>query len=207
VAITDSPRRRRAPADARAEILRAAAVMLTEQPSDTMTVAALMQRTTLSRKSFYVYFRDRADLLAALVEPLREDADAALSRWRDATDMVTAGREAVRAAALTYRQHSPVLRALATASTRDAEAAAVWRRFIDPLVEIAAQKITEATAAGRSAGLDPLPVARALVAMNVASLLTLDPSSSIAEAEAMAGNLATIWERTILSTGGIPIDR
>jgi AcrR family transcriptional regulator len=175
--------------------------MLAEQPSDTMTVAALMQRTTLSRKSFYVYFRDRADLIASLVRPLREDADAALTRWRDAPDMVAAGREAVRAAALTYRRHSPVLRALATASDRDAEAAAVWRGFIDPLVAIAVQKITEATADGRSAGLDPLPTARALVAMNVASLLTLDPSSSVADAEAMAATLATIWERTILSTG------
>lgn len=175
--------------------------MLTEQASDTMTVAALMQRTTLSRKSFYVYFRDRADLIAALVEPLRKDADAALARWRDATDMVAAGREALGAAALTYRQHSSVLRALATASDRDAEAAATWRGFIDPLVNIAVQKITEATGEGRSAGLDPLPVARALVAMNVASLLTLGPSSSIADAEAMAATLATIWERTILSTG------
>lgn len=173
--------------------------MLTDQPSDALTVAALMQRTTLSRKSFYVYFKDRADLLTSLVEPLRRDADAALATWRDAPDMVLAGRTALHAAALMYRRHSPVLRALATASDRDGETAAVWRAFIDPLVAIAVQKITEATADGRSHGLDPVPVARALVAMNVASLLTLHPGSPVHHAEELAQTLATIWERTIFS--------
>jgi AcrR family transcriptional regulator len=64
-----------------------------------------MDRTTLSRKSFYVYFRDRADLIGALVRPLRVDADAALDRWRGAEDPVAAGRAALLSAAQTYRRH------------------------------------------------------------------------------------------------------
>jgi TetR/AcrR family transcriptional regulator, ethionamide resistance regulator len=194
---TTRPRRRRDPADARAEILRAAAALLAERPSDEVTVAAIMQDTTLSRKSFYVYFRDRAEAITALVAPLRLDADAALARWRDSNDIVASGREALRSAAMTYRQHGAILRALATASERDDEAALVWRGFIEPLVAIATTKIVDATRGGMSLGLDPEPTARALVTMNVNTLLTLRPDTPLADVEALVATLGTIWERTI----------
>jgi AcrR family transcriptional regulator len=191
------PRRRRAPADAREEILQAATALLTEKASHEVTVAAIMQRTTLSRKSFYVYFRDRAEVISCLVAPLRSEADAAVARWRDSPDMVAAGRAALLSAAMTYRQHGAILRALAAASERDAEAAQVWRGFIEPVVMVAAQKIAEATASGASAGLDPEPTARALVAMNVSCLLSLRRDTPVAEAEALAGTLSAVWERAI----------
>jgi AcrR family transcriptional regulator len=94
-------RRRRAPAQARREILDAAAELLSEQPAHAVSVAGIMDRTTPSRK----YFRDRADLIGALVRPLRVDADAALDRWRGAEDPVAAGRAALLSAAQTYRRH------------------------------------------------------------------------------------------------------
>ena len=47
-----------------------------------VTVLAIMSKTTLSRKSFYVYFRDRSELILALVRPLRAQADAALGQSR-----------------------------------------------------------------------------------------------------------------------------
>jgi AcrR family transcriptional regulator len=52
-------RRRRAPEDARQEILGAARRLIAERPLHEVTVLAIMARTTLSRKSFYVYFRDK----------------------------------------------------------------------------------------------------------------------------------------------------
>ena len=61
--------------------------------------------------------------------------------------------------------------------------------------------VASCTAAGRSAGLDPVPVATVLVAMNVTSLLTLHPGSPVQHAEELAQTLATIWERTIF--GGV----
>lgn len=190
------PRRRRSPEDARAEILRGAAELLTERPSGDVTVLAIMDRTTLSRKSFYVYFRDRSDLLAALVGPLRADADRLLALWRESADAIGAGRAALRGAALAYRQHGAVLRALAVASEQDPEAAAVWRGFIDPVVEVGAQKIRAAA----PTGLDPEATARALVTMNVHCLLTLRPDASGAEVDRLVETLSTIWERTIFRT-------
>jgi AcrR family transcriptional regulator len=190
-------RRRRTPEEARAEILDAARELLAERPSHEATVVAIMQRTTLSRKSFYVYFRDRGELFATLVEPLRIEADATLARWRDATDIVAAGREALHSAALLYAHHGTVLRALATASDEDEEAARVWSEVTGSVVAVAAQKIAEATAAGESYGLDPERSARALVAMNVQYFFDRLVGVPDPPVEEVVATLATIWERTI----------
>jgi AcrR family transcriptional regulator len=193
----DRPRRRRTPAQARAEILVAARELLEERPSQEVTVVAIMERTTLSRKSFYVYFRDRGDLFASLVEPLRVDADETLLRWREATDIVTAGRVALRSAALLYARHGTILRALARASDSDQEAARVWREVVGSVIDVATQKIAEATALGDSKGLDPQRVARALVTMNVHYLLEELVGRPDPDIDAAVATLSTIWERTI----------
>jgi AcrR family transcriptional regulator len=190
-------RRRRTPEQARGEILDAARELLAERPSQEVTVVAIMERTTLSRKSFYVYFRDRGDLFAHLVEPLRADADRTLAQWRDSTDIVAAGRAALRSAALLYVRHGTILRALAGAAEADEEAARVWREVVGSIVSVAAQKIAEATAAGESHGLDPEPTARALVTMNVHCFLQEIVGREEPDIEAIVANLAAIWERTI----------
>ena len=190
-------RRRRRPEEARREILDAAEALLAERSAAEVTIQAIMARTTLSRKSFYVYFRDRADLFANLLTPLRADADAALARWRSAIESVEAGREALHSAAILYQQHGPLLRALAQAATHDPEAARVWQSAIDPVISVAAELI-EAT--NRTGGNEPLeiePTARALVTMNVHYLLDQLAGNPGADAAATAGTLATIWERTI----------
>lgn len=190
-------RRRRAPAEARGEILAAAADLLAEQPASAVSVAAIMDRTTLSRKSFYMYFRDRADLIGALVRPLRVDADAALDRWRQAEDPVTAGRAALMSAAHTYRRHGAVLRAVFWSSGDDPEVAAARSALIDPVVAVAKAIIDDAD----SSLTDPQGTATALVTMNVHRLLTLTPDTADADLEALVDTLATIWERAIYPGG------
>ena len=90
------PRRRRRPEEAEREILEAAEALLRERPSHEVTVMAVMARTTLSRKSFYVYFRDRHELIARLVAPLRAALDAPGVAGADATvrDETGEGRRA-----------------------------------------------------------------------------------------------------------------
>lgn len=193
-------RRRRKPAEARAEILQAARELLAELPAHEVTVIAIMARTTLSRKSFYVYFQDRADLLAALVGPMRRDADATLERWRESTEIAVAGRAALRSAAELYRTHGPVLRALAEASDRDRDAARVWKGVTNPVIEVAALKIAQATAAGHSHGLEPEPIARALVTMNIHYLLDELADNPDGDIDATVATLVTIWERTLYAS-------
>lgn len=202
MAISDSgkpPRRRRTPEAARQEIIGAARDLLAEVPVHEVTVAALMARTTLSRKSFYVYFRDRAELFAELVQPLRADADATLRQWRESDDTIGAGRAALASAAAVYHRHGTLLRALFDASGSDREAAQAWASFIDPVIEVAAEKIKRATSEGTSSGLTPLPTARALVGMNVAYFFSELVAKPNADVPAVVDTLATIWERTFYS--------
>jgi AcrR family transcriptional regulator len=190
-------RRRRRPEEARREILDAAEALLAERSAVEITVQAIMARTTLSRKSFYVYFRDRGDLFTNLLTPLRADADAALARWRIAFDNVEAGREALRSAAILYQEHGPLLRALAHAATQDPELARVWHGAIDQIVGVAEEQIEAVNRAGRHPPLEVERTARALVTMNVHYLLDQLAGNPEADADAVVTTLATIWERTI----------
>jgi AcrR family transcriptional regulator len=196
-ASASAPRRRRTLAEARGEILDAARALLAERPSQEVTVMAVMAGTTLSRKSFYVYFRDRGELFAALVEPVRAEADETLSRWRESEDIVAAGRQALRSAALMYVRHGTILRALANASDADEEVARVWRGVVESIVDVAAKKIEEATSAGASHGLDPETIARALVTMNVHVFFDQLVGVQQPDVEATLRTLEQVWERTL----------
>jgi AcrR family transcriptional regulator len=191
-----APRRRRTPEDARQEILDAARQLIAERPLHEVTVMAIMSRTTLSRKSFYVYFRDRSELITALVRPLRAGADAALAHWIGAADPVAAGRAALRAAAGMYREHGTILRALFWASADDPELAAARHDLTEPVINTAVRAISPVAA-------DPDPqrlsaIVRPLVTMNVHSLLALPSDATDTELDNLVDTLAGIWERATL---------
>jgi AcrR family transcriptional regulator len=193
---TRPARRRRTPQDARQEILDAARQLIAERPLNEVTVAAIMERTTLSRKSFYVYFRDRSELVIALVRPLRAQADAALADWAGAADPVRAGRAALRAAADLYHQHGTIMRALFWASAEDPDLAAARHDLTEPVIDTAVAAIAPIAA-------DPDPqrlraTVRALVTMNVHSMLALPADATSADLDQLADTLATIWERATL---------
>lgn len=201
MAVNDStarqaPRRRRAPQDARQEIIDATRRLIAERPLHEVTVLAIMGATTLSRKSFYVYFRDRSELILALVRPLRAQADAALEAWAAAPEPVRAGRAALRAAAGLYREHGALLRALFWASAGDAELAAARQGLTDPVVDTALRVIGPAAAEPDPARLRA--TVRALVTMNVHSLLELPADATDADLDRLVDTLAGIWERATL---------
>lgn len=195
------PRRRRRPEEAEREILEAAESLLRERPSHEVSVADVMERTTLSRKSFYVYFRDRHELIARLVAPLRAELDARIAAARAAHDSPRdQGRAMFAEGARVYVEHGPLLRALRESSAHDEEAQRVWREFTDPPIADAAAGIRAATEAGRSRGLDADVTARALITMNQACFfdqLVGDPS---ADPGPLVEALAEIWTRTIYGT-------
>jgi AcrR family transcriptional regulator len=155
-----------------------------------------MERTTLSRKSFYVYFRDRSELIVALVRPLRAQADAALAHWADAADPVRAGRAALRAAASLYRQHGTIMRALFWASAEDPDLAAARHDLTQPTIDTAVRVISPIAA-------DPDPqrlraTVSALVTMNLHSMLALPADATDADLDQLVDTLVTIWERATL---------
>jgi AcrR family transcriptional regulator len=188
-------RRRRRPEEARAEILEAARRLLGERPAAGVTVQAIMAETTLSRKAFYVYFRDRSDLLRRLVAPLSEERDAIVERLYASDDPIAAGRAALVGLARLYAEHGAVLRALA--ETRDVEARDAWLAFIEPVIAAHAEWIRREIAAGRVAPLDPEPTARALIGMNLQFFFDRLVDEPRPDVEETADTLLGLWTRAL----------
>src|SRR5215208_3350882 len=112
-------RRRRSREEAEGEILEAAAELLRERPLHAVNVSAIMERTTLSRKSFYVYFRDRYELLTRLFTPLRRRLDEANAIFltRPTGDLVADTRASLEAIVRFFAgDGGPLVRALHEAS-------------------------------------------------------------------------------------------
>src|SRR3954462_6561748 len=110
-------RLRRTPEAAEREIVEAAGTLLREKPFRELTVDDLMRRTGLSRPSFYVYFRDRHDLVLKVVEHIGGELFAMSDRWYEGTgDGPALVREAIDGLVGVFADHGPVLRALADAA-------------------------------------------------------------------------------------------
>ena len=195
---SDRPRRRRRPEEAEREILDAAEALLRERPSHEVTVMAVMERTTLSRKSFYVYFRDRHELIARLVAPLRAEIDAFSAEARAAHDDLAGWARAVfHEVARVYMAHGQLLRALRESSGQDEDAERAWREFTDPPIGRVAALIREEMEAGRAKGLDPDRTARALITMNLGCFFEQLIGKPRADPEPLIDTLVEIWMRTL----------
>jgi AcrR family transcriptional regulator len=205
-AATAAPaRRRRAPAEAEREILDAAEPLLRELPLSEVTVSRLMAATTLSRNSFYVYFRDRYELLARLVERLRTDADATMDAF--AADPESAapetGRAALAAAARLYAEHGELLRTLAEAAAHDDSAARAWAEFVEPSHAAVTKRVRDEMRRGRIQGIDPEPTVRALVAMNRACFFQELVGKPDADVDRLVDVLYEIWTRALYAPPGL----
>ncbi len=191
-------RRRRRPEEAEREILEAAAELLRERPSHEVTVVAVMERTTLSRKSFYVYFRDRHELITRLVAPLRAEIDARAAEARASSD---SPRDQMRAifleVARVYMRDGELLRALRESSERDSDARRVWREFTDPPTGRMADFIRAEIEAGRSQGLDADAIAGALITMNLGCFFDQLIGRKGARPEPLVELLVEVWMRVI----------
>lgn len=200
-----APRRRRRPEEAEREILEAADALLRTRPSHEVTVMSVMAETTLSRKSFYVYFRDRHELIARLVAPLREEIDTRVDKVRAAhTNPRDLAGAMFLEVARVYARHGRLLRALRESSGHDDDAARVWREFTDPPIAEFAAFIHAETEAGRSHGLDPEKTARALVAMNLGCFFEQLVDNPKADAERLVETLVEVWTRTIYAPDSLP---
>ncbi len=159
---------------------------------------AVMERTTLSRKAFYNYFRDRHDLIARLVAPVRRHIDAHAAEARAAHgDMRDWARAVFTEVARVYAQHGELLRALRESSGEDADAERVWREFTDPPIAETAAVIRAEMKAGRSHGLDPDATARALITMNLGCFFEQLIGKPGTKAEPLVETLVEVWMRTI----------
>ena len=195
-------RRRRSPEEAEREILAAAEELLRERPFRDLTVDEVMRRTDLSRPSFYVYFKDRHQLVLRVAERLGDEMLSLTSRWFEGTgpDGAASFREALTGTVTVYDRHGPVLHALADAATVDPEVERTYNAIMQTFIDATTTHIEAEIAAGRVLPLDAGQTARALCLMNDRYLLATLGRTRTASPETVVETLATIWTRTLYGT-------
>jgi AcrR family transcriptional regulator len=192
-------RRRRTPEAAQREIIEAAEGLLRERPFRELTVDEVMRRTELSRPSFYVYFRDRHELVLRVVQHLFTEMVVPANAWLEG-----GGRdelaEAFTGISAVYAEYGHVLRALADAAADDPEVEGAYAQLIEGFIGLTRAKIEDEITAGRAPEMDALQIATALVWMGERYLyLSFGPDSQVSQDE-IATTLCIVWRRTIYAT-------
>jgi len=197
-AASGARRRRRTPEQAEREILEATEDFLRERPFRDLTIDEVMDRTGLSRPSFYVYFRDRHHLALRLLEQLASQIYEDSNPWLQGSGEPRSDlRGLIEGAIAALAEHGAMLRAIADAATEDAEVERAYRSVVGGFIAAAAARIERDVAAGRSTAPDPAVLASALVWMNERYLLQHPVPSAPANRRLMADSLLEIWKRAI----------
>jgi len=117
----------------RAALLDATRELISEGGFDALTMAAVAERAGVSRRSVYLHFATRADLVTALFSRLgeTEDIGASLQRVWDSPDPVIALAEWGRHLARIHPKILPVMQAAERARHVDADAADLWQTAQD----------------------------------------------------------------------------
>jgi AcrR family transcriptional regulator len=193
-----SRRRRRTPEAAQREIIDAAEALLHERPFRELTVDEVMRRTGLSRPSFYVYFKDRHDLVLRVVEHLGEQLLVMANRWLEATgDGPALIRSALEGAIGVYGDHAAVLRALADAAVDDPDVEQAYGALVQGFVERTAAHIGSEVERSAIGDLDPQETAKALIWMTERYLYhSFGPERRVA-AGRVSETLVAIWARSL----------
>ena len=191
-------RRRRSPAEAEREILDAAERFLRERPLRELTIDEVMGDTGLSRPAFYVYFRDRHDLVLRLIQEIGAELFEMADRWLKGTGD---GRQNLRAAiegvVAVYARHGPVLRAISDAAGDDPTVEAAYRGLVERFIDATAAHIRAETRIGQVVQLNARRSAAALVWMNERYLSTCLAGESQVRPREVVETLYSVWMRTL----------
>ena len=192
-------RRRRSPEAAVAEILQAAEEFLRERPFRDLSVDEVMARTSLSRSSFYVYFRDKHELLLRLIQEIGDALMQMADVWLTGTgDPRADARDALEGLSAVYAEHGIAMRAIADAARVDPQVEHFYEDLIDRFVVANTQHIAEEIAAGRTPQMDAGETARALVWASEAYLVrTLGSVPPRQPREQVVETLTALWVRVL----------
>jgi TetR/AcrR family transcriptional regulator, ethionamide resistance regulator len=196
-------RRRRSPAEAEREILDAAEQFLRQRPLRELTIDEVMAETSLSRPAFYVYFRDRHDLVLRLIQELGAELFAMADRWLKSKDGDSRQdlRSALEGVVAAYASHGPVLRALSDAAVDDPTVEAAYRGLTERFIDATADHIRAETRAGVVKGLNAKRTAAALVWMNERYLSTCLGGERQVRPREVVDTLYGVWVRTLYLEG------
>jgi AcrR family transcriptional regulator len=194
-------RTRRSPELARNEILEAAEAALDVVDFNELTVELLMERTGMTRSSFYHYFASLEEVVMALFGRIEDEIAEAVDDWLmggPADDPLAATTIHLTRLFEVWEEHASLMRAINQAGARDRDTYEQWRsRVVEAYVAKTADFIRRQVACGLSDAPDPEQLAHALIWMNTGvstdqvSRPTPDPPERVARA------LARVWNASV----------
>jgi TetR/AcrR family transcriptional regulator, ethionamide resistance regulator len=171
-----------------------------------LTVDEIAAGAGVSRSAFYLHFRDKHDLLLAVVEEVAGELEQMADRWwHGEGPPAERVRRAIEGVVAVYSEHAAVLRVATEVSTYDEEVRDAWRAIVERFIEAGAEHIRSEQERGMvSARIDATAAAEALVWMNERySYIYLGRGERPAEAVVEA--LVPVWTGA-LYPGVIPAD-
>jgi AcrR family transcriptional regulator len=179
---------------AEAEFVAAAELLLARGGSYAdLSVEQISAAAGRSRTAFYVYFRDKRELLMrateTVVAQLYEEAD----QWWSGADGRRGLREALTDVLGTYREHGALLRAVVEASTYDRQVADFWRAVVGRFIKATELRLIEdGEDPGRAAG-----KAFVLVWMNERVCYQHATGAERPDDSMLIEALVEVWERSV----------
>lgn len=186
-------RRRRSPAEAEREILDAAEAFLRGRPLRELTIDEVMAETSLSRPAFYVYFRDRHDLVLRLIGEIGAELFEMADIWLKGGDLPAS----VDGVVAVYAKHGPVLRAISDAAVDDPDVEQAYHGLVQRFIDATAEHIRSEQRQGRAEGMTARRTAAALIWMNERYLSMCLGGQKQLKPRDVAETLHQIWARTL----------
>ncbi len=173
--------------------MESAEAFLRERPLRELTIDEVMSGTGLSRPAFYVYFRDRHDLVLRLIGEIGAELFEMADRWLKGGDL-HGGLEGVVAV---YARHGPVLRAISDAAVDDPDVEQAYHGLVQRFIDATAEHIRAEQKNGRATGMTARRTAAALVWMNERYLSMCLGGGKQLKPREVSETLHQIWTRTL----------
>lgn len=162
-----------------------------------LSVERIAAEAGRSRTAFYLYFRDKRQLLMRLTEDIAGQLYEIADRWWSGDDGREDLRRTLAEVLASYREHRDALRAVVEASAYDEEVGELWRGLVARFIAATEERI------GRATPGDPLLRAKAfgLVWMTErACYEQIARDQGLDDGELVAA-LHEIWVRAIYGSG------
>jgi AcrR family transcriptional regulator len=191
--------RRRSPnpgrrASAEAEILAATRRLLINGANFTeLGVQQISTEAGVARSTFYIYFRDKIDLLMRLATAMVTTSFDITSAWKPA-DGVERLADAFLQVVGVYREHSAVLRAIAEVAAYDATVRDFWNEGLTQFTDRTIAVLRDEQDAGRTpVDVDLVNVSRVIVKGGEQAIFDHVTAGDPADDAAFARELALTW--------------
>lgn len=184
--------------EAEASIMAATESLLAEGNAYAeLSVERIAAAAGRSRTAFYLYFRDKRELLVRLTEKVAEELYGIAERWWAGADARAELRPTTEAILATYTRHADLLRAVIETSTYDESMGEFWRGLVGRFVDATEERLRRDGVEARTAA----GMAFALVWMTERACYQHVTHGRRVPDEALVDALVEIWEGVLPETG------